>query len=83
SSSSTFTPFELNYGWLPTTITGLDHPSAYEGVQKYAKQAVENLQIAHDAIIRSRVFQTHYANRKRSPEPEIRRGAWVYLSTQN
>jgi hypothetical protein len=44
---------------------------------------VYNLALAHDAIIASRVFQTHQANKRRRTEPIIKAGSKVYLSTQN
>ena len=39
--------------------------------------------MAHDAIIESRVIQTHYANRRRRDKPDVNVGDLVYLSTQN
>ncbi|KIY68288.1 hypothetical protein CYLTODRAFT_443477 [Cylindrobasidium torrendii FP15055 ss-10] len=39
--------------------------------------------MAHDAIIASRVFQTHYANTKRRPDLDISDDSLVYLSTKN
>ncbi|TFK48863.1 hypothetical protein OE88DRAFT_1595183, partial [Heliocybe sulcata] len=53
------------------------------GVRQFAEQALFNLAKAHDAIIESRVVQTHYANKKRRPEDPIPVGALVYLSTEN
>jgi hypothetical protein len=38
---------------------------------------------AHDAIIASRVSQTHHANRGRRREPTLQTGDLVYLSTAN
>ncbi|KZT63165.1 hypothetical protein DAEQUDRAFT_644407, partial [Daedalea quercina L-15889] len=60
------------------------------GVRAFADRAFENLLVAHDAIIESRIVQTTQANRRRraeaptdgSPTPfEV--GNLVYLSTQN
>ena len=45
--------------------------------------ALNNLKIAHDAIIESRVMQTQQANKRRRPEGPIAEGDKVYLSTEN
>lgn len=84
SSSTGFAPFELNYGFMPTLIGGiLPTEDAKPGVKKFVNQALENLTQAHDAIIESRVMQTHYANRKRRGEDLIQEGDKLYLSTEN
>lgn len=57
--------------------------SAPPGIRKFATQALINLAEAHDAIIENHVFQTHYANKQRSAEPQITKGELVYLSTKN
>jgi hypothetical protein len=44
---------------------------------------LQNVASAHDAIIASRVFQTHQANARRRDEPKIEVGSKVYLSTAN
>ena len=38
---------------------------------------------AHDALITSRIYQTHQANKLRRSGPEIVKGSKVYLSTMN
>ncbi|KIY66665.1 hypothetical protein CYLTODRAFT_319182, partial [Cylindrobasidium torrendii FP15055 ss-10] len=54
------------------------------GVRQYARQALRFLAEAHDGIIASRVFQSHYANRRRKEDdPGLAVGAKVYLSTKN
>ena len=67
-------------------ITG----SAASGVLAFAQQAQDNLIRAHDAIIASRVHQTHHANQRRRDEDvhhgdsrPIVSGDLVYLSTEN
>ena len=84
SSSTGFAPFELNYGYIPTFISGISPTdSAKPGIKRFVNQAISNLEAAHDAIIESRVTQTHQANKRRKPEGAISKGDKVYLSTEN
>ena len=49
-----FTPFELNYGYLPTLIGGITPTeNAKPGVHKFINQVINNLEEAHNAIIES------------------------------
>ncbi|TDL25698.1 hypothetical protein BD410DRAFT_689819, partial [Rickenella mellea] len=82
NSSSGFAPFELNYGIMPTMFRDIPH-AKFDGVRQFAQRALDNLLMAHDAIIESRVFQTHHANRLRRPDERHAVGQLVYLSTQN
>jgi hypothetical protein len=50
SSSTTFTPFELAQGFLPTSIPIIPH-SIFDGVTQFLEQAKLNLAIAHDALV--------------------------------
>jgi hypothetical protein len=94
SGSSTFAPFELNYGYMLSMIRLATHmPGKVPGVKSFVDQAADNLLAAHDAIIASRVRQTHHANKKRRTEnPDIdnndsefqfKVNDLVYLSTEN
>jgi hypothetical protein len=84
SSSTGFAPFELNYGFLPTFIGGISPTDeAKPGIKRFLNQAISNLEMAHDAIIESRVIQTRQANKRRRPEDKIAKGDKVYLSTEN
>jgi hypothetical protein len=83
SSTTGYSPFELNYGYIPEiTISGTER-TQFKGVQAFAQQARWNLMAAHDAIIESRVKQTHNANRLRREDPPYKVGDLVYLSTKN
>jgi len=85
SGSTGFTPFELTYGYMPR-MAQLEHGSAPKtapGVQGFVRQARDNLAMALDAIIESRVIQTHHANKKRKDPPTLDVGGLVYLSTKN
>jgi hypothetical protein len=84
SSSSGFTPFKLNYGHMPMIIGGISPTKkAKPGVQNFVNQAISNLEMAHNTIIKSRVRQTHQANKKRKAETPFAVGDKVYLSTEN
>lgn len=83
SSSTGFAPFELVYGMLPSMT--LELPKAtLPGVEEFAQQAINNLQTAHDAIIKSRVDQAYQANKSRQEDPlNLEVGDLAYLSTTN
>ena len=57
SSSTGFTPFELNSGHMPMLMQYINEgrPSTTPGVRMFVQQAISNLEMAHDAIIESRV----------------------------
>jgi hypothetical protein len=83
SDTTGFSPFELNYGYVPAMgITGIEK-AKYKGVQAFANQARWNLMAAHDAIIERRVKQTHHANKLRKDAPSYEVGDLVFLSTKN
>lgn len=84
SNSSGFAPFELNYGYMPSMNPGIiPEPSKVPGVKQFVAQALQNLADAHDAIIESRVRQTHNANRRRRDDDKFREGDLVYVSTSD
>jgi hypothetical protein len=53
------------------------------GIKKFVHNAITNLADAHDAIISSRVIQTHHSNKRRRQEDEINQGDKLYLSTND
>jgi hypothetical protein len=85
NKSTRFALFEVNYGYLPTLQGLLDTipDDVKPGIRAYVDKAHEHLRQAHDSIIASRVFQTHYANRLRREEPNLKVGDKVWLSTEN
>lgn len=88
SSTTGFAPFELNYGYMPVMMRTLEREPALPGVKEFAEQALANVRQAHDAIIASRVSQTHQANKDRRAEngridPDFEVGKLAYLSTTN
>jgi hypothetical protein len=64
SASTGFAPFELMYGYLPQIIQSVGE-SSFAGVQDFADDVRDMVIRAHDAIIASRVNQTHQANQWR------------------
>ena len=63
SSSMGFAPFELNYGYLPTFISGITPTeNTKPGVHKFINQAINNFVEAHNTIIESQVRQTLHVN---------------------
>lgn len=85
SKSTTFAPFELNYGYIPT-LRGLlaEVPTEYKpGIRSYAARARTNIMEAHDAIIAARVAQTFYANCQRRIDDPYSINDKVWLSTEN
>jgi hypothetical protein len=84
SSSTGFSPFKLNYGFMPTLIGGITPiEKAKPGVKNFINLAIGNLEKAHNAIIESCVKQTHHANRHRREETPFEVRDKVYLSTKN
>ena len=83
NKSTGFALFELTYGYVPQTIQSVG-TSEYAGIQEYAEVARDMVTHAHDAIIASRVEQTHYANTRRClDEVNLETGQKAYLSTEN
>ncbi len=82
SETTKYAPFELNGGYLPSMIRDL-RSQAPRGVTEFAREALQHLASAHDAIIAARVFQTTQANKRRAEEPIIKLGDLVFLSTKN
>ena len=85
SSSTRFTPFELNYGHMPRIMerVGDRKPSEAPGVQTFVCQALKNLVMAHNTIIESWIAQAYHANKRKGVAPKFEVGDLVYLSTQN
>jgi hypothetical protein len=82
SSSSGFTPFELNYGYTPNVSPGIvPEPQGVPGVKHFVARAMQNLADAHDAIIESRVHQTYHANCRRREDDSFTVGDLVYVSS--
>ena len=55
SSSTGFAPFELNHGYMPVITQWIKEgqPSTVPEVKSFVQQVIQNLEMAHDAIIES------------------------------
>jgi hypothetical protein len=83
SASTGFAPFELTYGYLPRIIQSVGE-SLFSGVQDFADNVRDMVIRAHNAIIASRVNQTHQANQwQQGDDPLLEVGRKAYLSTEN
>ena len=70
-ASMGYTPFELTYGYIPQTIQSVGE-TIYAGVQDFANSAHDMVIRAHDALIATRVEQTHQANQwRRGDDPRL------------
>ena len=85
SSSTGFAPFELNHRYMPIITQWIKEgkPSTVPEVKSFVQQAIQNLEMAHDAIIESQVVQAYHANRKRKEGKTLQIGDLVYLSMAN
>ncbi len=82
SSSSGFTPFELNYGYPPSISPSfVPEPGTMPGVKHFIACALWNLSNAHDTIIESRVLQMHNANHHQRHKDSFTVGDLIYVSS--
>ena len=58
-------------------------PTSIPGVKHFVEKALQNLSEAHDAIIDSRVRQTHHANHCHTQNDNFANGDLVYVSTKD
>lgn len=84
SKSTGYSPFELNYGYVPASLRIVQSNVPFEGVRLFAEQAHQNLMQAHDSIIAARMDSAANVNRQRNPTPATYKpGTLVYFSTKN
>jgi len=83
SASTGYAPFELNYRYIPQLGQRLHTNTMFVGVKQFTQQVLWNAMTAHDAIIASRVMQTHQANHQRWAGETYLPGNRLYLSTKN
>ncbi|EJT96532.1 hypothetical protein DACRYDRAFT_41951, partial [Dacryopinax primogenitus] len=83
-ASTGFSPFELNYGHLPSLTHLVKHSELeYQGVDQFMHEAQYAVCIATDAIIEAHVDQAFHANKCRQALPVYEKGDLVFLSTRN
>ena len=84
SEATAHTPFELNYGYNPSSLCLVAMEVTFPGVRAFAEQARINLMRAHNAIIKSRTRSTACINSSWCEEKTpFQEGDLVYLSTEN
>ena len=78
------TPFKINYGYMPTVMKEMRvMERTPQGVKMFAQNALKNMTLAHNALIKDRIFQQKYTDKKQHREPEIKINDLIYLSTKN
>ena len=83
NSSTKATPFEANYGFLPSvTNRGISINSSAEATN-YITKLTEIHQALRTYLSLSQEKQKHFADKKRSQQPKYKIGDLVMLSTKN
>ena len=62
SAMTGYAPFELKCGYIPLLGQRISTNTKYASVKQFVQQVLYNLMAAHDAIIESRMAQTHHMN---------------------
>ena len=62
SATMGYAPFELRSGHIPQLGQHLRMDTQFTGVKRFAQQALWNLTMAHDGIIKHCMMQAHHAN---------------------
>jgi len=58
-------PFEINYGYMPAIMKEMRvTEKTPQGVKTFARNALKNMTLVHDMLIKDRIFQQRYANKK-------------------
>jgi len=58
-------PFEINYGYMPTMMKEMRATEKTpQGVKMFTQNALKNMTLAHDVLIKDRIFQQKYADKK-------------------
>src|SRR6266481_10124144 len=83
SATTSYAPFELNYGYIPQLGQCISTDTKFSSVKHFAQQALSNLMMVHNTIIEAHMNQMHHANLARWPGGEYSPGSLVYLSTKN
>jgi hypothetical protein len=83
NESTGYAPFELNYGWMPKLIGGLDFESPREGVKQFVKNIRNVLDRTFDKLVTQRTCQAVKANRHCREGQKFNVGDLILLSTEN
>ena len=83
STTTGFTPFGLNQGYMPQIGMLMSFDTTFKGVKQFALQVKWDLMVAHNAIIANRIQQKFHANKKCHTSDLYHVGDHMYLSIQN
>jgi hypothetical protein len=83
NKSTRYAPFELNYGWMPKLIGGLDFESPREGVKQFVENIRNVLDKTFDKLVTQRMHQAVKANRHRREGQKFNVGDLILLLTEN
>jgi len=77
-------PFEINYRYIPTMMKEMRvMERTPQGVKSFTQNALKNMTLVHNMLIKNRIFQQKYTDKKQCKEPEININNLIYLSTKN
>jgi len=58
-------PFKINYRYMPAMMKEIRAMERTpQGVKTFAQNALKNMTLAHDTLIKDRIFQQKYTNKK-------------------
>jgi hypothetical protein len=83
SESTSHAPFELNYGWMPKLIGGLEFESPREGVKQFIENIRNVLNKTFDKLVTQQTRHAVKANRHCREGQKFNVGDLVLLSTEN
>ena len=83
STTTGFTLFELNQGYMPQLGMPTSFDTTFKGVKQFVLQVKWDLTVANDVIITNSVQQMFHANKKHCASDLYHVGDHVYLLTQN
>src|SRR6266481_9944333 len=67
SATTGYAPFELNHRYIPQLGQCISTDTKFASVKHFVQQALSNLMMAHDTIIKAHVNQIHHTNLARQP----------------
>ena len=83
NESTGLVPFEVNYGWMPRIIQGINFDSARPGVKQFAENIMHVIDKTFDRLLAQRTRQVIKVNCNRREGQNFQAGDLVLLSTEN
>ena len=76
--------FKINYGYMPAMMREMRMTERTPpGVRTFNQNALKSMTLVHDVLIKNRISQQKYANKRQYKEPEIKINNFIYLSIKN